>query len=434
MSLRLSRPSFMGNGQALWSGQLQVVNPTGLSLIAVTQAGISFGNTTDNSPVNFVGHGTVSSNGPVVLSPTSVVTALTINGAALTNTIQIFSSNGTSGTTDIVVSRNGSTANILAVGPSFQLADSITGTSTLWQQSGGQTELWQRTASAWAQILFVNVNRRVTINPPSSGDAALITGVAGGNTLVLGGSGTAGQSFGLLIQAGTNATDRALLVQNAAGNTNYLLIRGDGSGTLGPNGSLGLSWATTGALLIAAPASGTTALTINGASNQYGLQIQGSGTASQSFGAHIVAGTNNSDFAFVVTNAAANTNYFLVRGDGVVFGNDGLSNIFELGYKDTPPNVQAGNYTLVVADRGKTINVAGGATITLPSGVFSAGAVVSFIIGSSNTATLAQGAGLTLEWAGNGTATGNRTFTGAGLASVYFASSAIGIISGAGLS
>jgi hypothetical protein len=40
---------------------------------------------------------------------------------------------------------------------------------------------------------------------------------------------TAGQSFGLIISAGTNSSDYGLVVRNQSASTNYLLVRGDGT-------------------------------------------------------------------------------------------------------------------------------------------------------------------------------------------------------------
>jgi len=114
-----------------------------------------------------------------------------------------------------------------------------------------------------------------------------------------------------------------------------------------------------------------------------------------------------------------------VRGDGVVFGNDGTS-LFELGYK-TPAQRAGSNYTLVAADRGKSVQAsANGLTFTVNNAVFSAGAVVSIFIGNGASLTIAQGAGMTLQWAGNGASTGSRTLTGAGIATLLFASGECG--------
>jgi hypothetical protein len=201
---------------------------------------------------------------------------------------------------------------------------------------------------------------------------------------------------------------------------------------LGTNSTTRVTLANAGNVTIAAP-SGGSSLTVNGAANADTMFVKGSSTTGQSLGVLVEAGTNSSDIALRVLNQAGSVNYFQVRGDGVVFGNDGTS-LFELGYKDTPINSQGVNYTLVVSDRGKTVNVGNGTTVTIPNGVFSGGATISLSLGAGFSATIAQGAGLTLNWAGNGSTSGNRTFSGTGLATVLFLTSSLAIISGAGLS
>lgn len=201
---------------------------------------------------------------------------------------------------------------------------------------------------------------------------------------------------------------------------------------LATNGANRLLISGTGNITGQAPTSGDT-LALTGIANGNTLKLTGSSTAGQSFGMGILAGTNASDAAMRVFNQSGGTQFFQVRGDGVVFGNDG-TNLFELGYKDVPVNTQVSNYTLAVTDRGKAINAGNGITVTVPNGVFSAGAVVGIAVGNTATITVAQGAGITLEWAGNGASTGNRTLTGAGLATVYYVTATTVLISGAGLS
>lgn len=228
--------------------------------------------------------------------------------------------------------------------------------------------------------------------------------------------------IGIATITGMAATDFGI----AAGAGGSLVI-GTANG-----GAIATRFGPNGAVTINIPTAVTQALSVFGAAGTQAAQIIGNGTTSQSYGLIIQAGTNSSDYATVIQNRSGTLNYFEVRGDGIVYGNDG-ANIFELGYKDTPLNTPGGSYTLVASDRGKTINISGSTTITIPNGVFAAGAVISFLL-SSGTCTLAQGAGMTLLWAGNGGASGSRTLTGAGLATVVYQAAAQALISGAGLS
>lgn len=89
----------------------------------------------------------------------------------------------------------------------------------------------------------------VTVNAPTAGTALAVTALAdqagfsvtaGINTAntflarVIGGT-VAGKSSGLYIQAGTNASDAPLTVRDSTGGTNYLLVKGDGTISGGPN-------------------------------------------------------------------------------------------------------------------------------------------------------------------------------------------------------
>lgn len=172
----------------------------------------------------------IASTGATTLNAASgTSTTLTVTGATGNATsLVINSSQGATNTAgDIVVNRAGSTANAVAEGPNLELWDTSATTVTNLQQSGGQTELWQFNGS-WAQIFKVATTRAVTINAPASGNSLTVTGPANSRAAYLVGNATAGQSFGLLIQAGTNTSDDALRVQNQAGTVNYFVVQGGG--------------------------------------------------------------------------------------------------------------------------------------------------------------------------------------------------------------
>jgi len=454
---------------------------------------------------------TAGTTGMTINTPSSGTALAVTGGGAGATTILASSGQGATGNAaDIQISRAGSTVNIVANGPNIELFDTTNTTASTLQNSGGQTELWQYNAG-WNQILKVLSTRGVAINAPASGATLSVNGAANIQAVQITGSATTGQSYGLVIDAGTNSADFPLQVQNKAVTLNYLLVRGDGAFFAGPSanslligtagnvtinapssgvpltvtgpvagvatglftGGSGVSgrvdiqdgqtgtriWSilsggsatgvfnlfdrtaaanrltidTNGAWTIPAPGGGTT-LSLVGVAGQLGLLATGSSTSGVSFGIAANAGTTSADYGLLVQNQAGSVAYFKVRGDGVVFGNDGTS-LFELGYKDTPLNVQGSNYTLVAADRGKSVQAsANGLTFTVNNAVFSAGAVVSIFIGNGASLTIAQGAGMTLQWAGNGASTGSRTLTGAGIATLLFASASVALISGAGLS
>ena len=106
--------------------------------------------------------------------------------------------------------------------------------------------------------------------------------------------------------------------------------------------------------------------------------------------------------------------------------NDSIGNV-----RDIPPNPQTGAYVLVGTDDGKHISITTGG-VTVPSGVFSTGNVVSIYNNSASNQTITQGAGVTLRFAGS-TNTGNRTLAAYGLATLLCVGTNTFVISGAGL-
>jgi hypothetical protein len=83
-------------------------------------------------------------------------------------------------------------------------------------------------------------------------------------------------------------------------------------------GNVGIGTSTPSARLQVVGVSGSNAMNITPAANQYGMSMTTVATAGQSFGATIAAGTNTSDASFYVRNAAGTTPYLMVRGDGNV--------------------------------------------------------------------------------------------------------------------
>ena len=99
--------------------------------------------------------------------------------------------------------------------------------------------------------------------------------------------------------------------------------------------------------------------------------------------------------------------------------------------RSIPKNSQSNAYTLVIADAGKFIEASSG--VTIPASVFSAGDAITIVNQSGADITLTSASGLTLYNAADA-ATGNRTLSPRGLATVLYASGTTAHISGAGLS
>ena len=117
--------------------------------------------------------------------------------------------------------------------------------------------------------------------------------------------------------------------------------------------------------------------------------------------------------------------------DGGLFTKTDGGSVVEIASADIPQNSKTAAYTLVIGDNGKHINITTGG-VTIPSGVFSTGNVVSIYNDSSSDQTITQAASVTLRLAGAAT-TGNRTLAQYGLVTVLCVASDEFVISGAGL-
>ena len=96
-------------------------------------------------------------------------------------------------------------------------------------------------------------------------------------------------------------------------------------------------------------------------------------------------------------------------------------------------NPQTSSYVLVAADAGKTISITTGG-VTVPNSVLAAGNIVTIYNNSGSSQTITQGAGVTLQWAGQtASSTGNRTLGLYGIATLIYITANIAVISGAGL-
>ena len=87
---------------------------------------------------------------------------------------------------------------------------------------------------------------------------------------------------------------------------------------------------------------------------------------------------------------------------------------------------------MVEADGGKVIHISSGG-VTVPASVLIDGYAVTIINNSGSDQTITQGSGMTIYNTADA-ATGNRTLAGRGMATLYFVSSSVCYISGAGLS
>ena len=171
--------------------------------------------------------------------------------------------------------------------------------------------------------------------------------------------------------------------------------------------------------------------------NQWGPRsseapLQGSRTAWMSY-----AGTNSSDVALRVGNHSGSSYFLSMLRETErlsVYDSSG-GGPFQVGYLGTPINAQGAPYTLQLSDRGKTIELTGSSgTVTIPSGVFSPGDVITVLAFSGTTSyTISPGGGVTLYWAIGNLTTGSRTLTSVGLATILCVTSTSFAITGSGI-
>ena len=97
-----------------------------------------------------------------------------------------------------------------------------------------------------------------------------------------------------------------------------------------------------------------------------------------------------------------------------------------------PQNAKTAAYVLTASDTGKHISITTGG-VTIPSGVFSVGDVVSVYNKSGTSQTITSSGGITVRQAGSAN-TGNRTVAQYGLATILCVDLSEFVVSGAGIS
>jgi hypothetical protein len=147
------------------------------------------------------------------------------------------------------------------------------------------------------------------------------------------------------------------------------------------------------------------------------------------------AGTNNIYVRYLSTNLLSTIlSNSLTAGTGLTATSTfNGSSAVTFNATGSTINSQTGAYVLTAADAGKTISITTGG-VTVPSAVLSAGNIVTIYNNSGSSQTITQGAGATLQWAGQSTSsTGSRTLGLYGIATLIYISANVAVISGAGL-
>lgn len=309
----------------------------------------------------------------------------------------------------------------------------------------------------------------VAITAPASGDALTITPLAGTHGIVV-----AATSTDAIIRSQSTTSGNVIYQATTAGQQDWSwgVDRSDsGAWKLAASTVIGTSTqikvTATGNTTFSSAASGTTVTVGVGAAGSPTISVGSTepvkffddstlpaslasgisiaGGASSPVSGRIIWGDGSGwQMRFAKRTGSATTDLITFSDSGAILTVNGVSGthstriadsagtVFDAGYLDTPLNTQNAPYTAVVSDRGKTINMATTGNCTFSSGVFAAGSVVSVRCPSGVTTTIV-GSGVTLNWAGNGATTGNRTLTGEGLCTILFLSGTVATISGAGL-
>jgi hypothetical protein len=168
------------------------------------------------------------------LSGTSATFSGAVTLSSVAPTLNLTSTSA-SGINEIYFNRNTSTligymavgvnSTITGSGDEFIIDNRASGGGLIFRTNNGGTSAARLTIASTGAATFA----------AASGGAITLTtnGSANNWTSAITGNSTTSQSYGLLIQAGTNSTDAALRVRNQANSLDWLFVRGDGNVGIG---------------------------------------------------------------------------------------------------------------------------------------------------------------------------------------------------------
>jgi len=309
-----------------------------------------------------------------------------------------------------------------ATGPTGPAGTAAAGGSNTQVQYNNSTSL------AGSTMTFASGTGAFTIGAPSTATTALtITQNSTSAHLDLKGSTSGTVSIKTAVAAGT----WVMTLPSATG-TSGQVLQTDGTGVT--------SWASP-TLGTVTSVAGTG--TVNGISLSGTVTSSGSLTLSGTLSSIANSALTNSSVTIGSTSVALGATAATVAGltltsptmTAPILGtptsgtltNCTVDGINALGYLGLP---QSASTTLATTDRGKCVLAT--SAITIPNSTFAAGDAVTIFNNSASAITLAASVG-TLYQAGTAN-TGNRTLAQRGLATVYFVSATVAVISGSGLS
>jgi hypothetical protein len=382
--------------------------------------------------------GTSTLTGNVTIGAPASGVALTVDGYAGSAVITAVSNSGSSGGyADLLVNRAGSTINNFAAGPCVFLNDTVNGGTSLLQQSGGQTELWQYNGG-WNQVMKFLTSRGVVINAPASGAALQISGVGTGQDQVILNSSNGTGAAGDYKVVRTNSTANSVatgpnieLYDSGGGGTSLLQQSGGQTELWQYNGGWNQIFRvlSTRGVEIRAPASGY-ALAVDGAtiagpsatftgsyatpqlnlnSAAYGMGVDASGNV-------FFKNTNNGVYNFY--NSSGSVVATLSNGELVIAAPPANTQALQVNGGAATPTIalSAGGSIALDASRGNvfTASVTSNATVTISN--MASGQTINLRTTTSGAYTI--GFSPTPKWAG-GTA-GTATSSGTDLWTIFY--------------
>ena len=374
-----------GSGALYWSSDrvtLANYNPTGVVMIEANggAAVATFGGATFNN--DFVGTGRFSGN--VAINGSS----LDINPSSGNPNITLRTGNTfrgyIEGNSNGLSFGAGASANIyftLANSGAATFSSSVTATqgfltATANTYAGGALRLTAHTGGR--QIFLTSVGTNFALSNGGSADHLIIasTGAAtfsssvtttflniGSSNGQMGSINSSNANGGYITweTSGVTIADIGTSQQifGAGGNDTFgINARGARNIVFGSNNTERMRIFSSGNVFIgSSPVDAGNRLEVTGTGNNWAGSFTGSTTTGQSYGAIVRGGTNSSDVAFSVNNAANSTTYFRVRGDGNV------------GIGTTSPTNYSGFNTLQITGKSDT----GGGVLRLTSFDSSAG-------------------------------------------------------------
>jgi hypothetical protein len=347
-------------------------------------------------------------------------TATTVNAFGASTATTVGATTGTHTIRNATVTLANATA-LNVNGASPTVASTSTGTLTLFNTNLLTVNAFNAATTATL------VNSATTLGIGNTATAA--------QTVNMFTASTGASTYNIATGATANTTTKAINIGTAgvSGSTTNIALGSSVSGALGTttiNTALTVTPSATGTVTIGA-ASGTGTITVGSSTAGQTVAIATGVTASGSTKT-INIGTNSASGSTTSITVGSTAGTSTLTFQGLVADATTTSTAKGVGYLGTPINTQAGTYTLVIGDAGKTIYAGGNLTIPANGTVaFPIGTIINVIASSAITVAITTD---TLQWGGQATSqTGTRSVAIYGMATLIKVTNTIWYISGVGV-